>query len=305
MTNANQPEHSIREVTDSLARVLAEAGILDAHVDAELLVAHVLGISRGELAARQALDRTLSEDDSNRVRELGHRRAQREPLQHITGHAYFRHLDLVVGPGVFVPRPETELLAQMVIDHVRALPDSRPRVIDLGTGSGALAFSIASEVPHADVIAIEKSDDAIVWTMRNRDRLGLNNVRVIHGDLGESVAEFGHSFSVVVSNPPYIPNDMVPRDEEVRLFDPAMALYGGEDGLDVIRAISVVAQDLVVSGGLLALEHGELQGEAIARILRQAGWRAIATHKDLLGRDRYTTALAEGLEENSFPTASP
>jgi len=295
MTHEQSTEPTIREVVDALARDLADAGILDSHVDAELLVGHVLDLGRGELAAQMALDRRLSPADAVTIGALGARRVAREPLQHITGHAYFRNLDLAVGPGVFVPRPETELLAQLVIDHVRTLaspdPDFAPKVVDLGTGSGAIALSVATEVSYADVFAVEKSPDAHQWTARNVASSGATNVTLLLGDLADALPDLDGQFSVVVSNPPYIPIDAIPRDPEVRLFDPELALYGGADGLDVVRILDRVSRRLLQPGGLLALEHGEFQGADIATILQGSGWRAVATHKDLLGRDRYTTAL--------------
>ena len=291
MTSAHESTVTIENVVDELTHELAAAGILDSRVDAELLVCHVLQLSRGELAAQIVLDRTMSSAEVANVREIGRRRAAREPLQHITGHAYFRSLELAVGPGVFVPRPETELLAQMVIDHVRTLADPEPLVVDLGTGSGAIALSVATEVSHARVVAVEKSEDAHAWTARNVAAIAPDNTTLVLGDMSDALPEFNGRVSVVVSNPPYIPNDAVPRDPEVRLFDPQLALYGGSDGLDVVRILEATAARLLRTGGLLALEHGEFQGPEIAGLLRGNGWRAVATHKDLLGRDRYTTAL--------------
>ena len=291
MTSAHESTVTIENVVDELTNELAAAGILDSRVDAELLVCHVMQLSRGELAAQIVLDRTMTPAVAVSVRELGLRRAAREPLQHITGHAYFRSLDLSVGPGVFVPRPETELLAGMVIDHVRTLAEPEPLVVDLGTGSGAIALSVATEIPHSLVVAVEKSQDAHAWTARNIAALAPDNTTLVLGDLADAVPEYNGRVAVVVSNPPYIPDDAVPRDPEVRLFDPQLALYGGPDGLDVVRILEATAARLLRPGGLLAMEHGEFQGPPIAGLLRDNGWRAVAMHKDLLGRDRYTTAL--------------
>jgi release factor glutamine methyltransferase len=164
-------------------------------------------------------------------------------------------------------------------------------VVDLGTGSGAIALSVATEVSYADVFAVEKSPDAHQWTARNVASSGATNVTLLLGDLADALPDLDGQFSVVVSNPPYIPIDAIPRDPEVRLFDPELALYGGADGLDVVRILDRVSRRLLQPGGLLALEHGEFQGADIAAMLQGSGWRAVATHKDLLGRDRYTTAL--------------
>jgi release factor glutamine methyltransferase len=214
-------------------------------------------------------------------------------LQHITGEAGFRQLVLAVGPGAFVPRPETELLVQMVVDAVMASGQPSPRVIDLGTGSGAIALAVATEAPHARVWAVEKSADALVWARRNNEANG-NPVTLVQGDLADALSLVGEragTFDVVVSNPPYIPDEAVPRDTEVHLYDPALALYGGPDGLDAVRVLADVARDLLAPGGLLALEHGELQGPAVRQILTDAGWRPVSTHPDLTTRDRYTTGV--------------
>jgi len=230
------------------------------------------------------------------VLEAVERRAAREPLQHITGRAPFRSLELAVGRGVFVPRPETESVAQVAIDALLAVPSPAPRAIDLGTGSGAIAIAMATEVPHAEIFAVENSPRAFTWARQNARELAGANLRLIFADLAELPAEldgspFDGTFDVVVSNPPYIPLGAIPRDPEVRLHDPEAALYGGGDGLDVVRAISIRAAALLRPGGTLVLEHGELQGSAIRELLAADGWRAAATHRDLLGRDRTTTAL--------------
>jgi len=281
-------EHSIA--------VLSGAGIRNADVDAELLIGHVLGLSRGQVQAKAVTDAGLDPEQQLAVLEAVERRAAREPLQHITGRAPFRSLELAVGRGVFVPRPETELVAQVAIDALLAVASPAPRAIDLGTGSGAIAIALATEVPHAEVFAVENSPRAFTWARQNVRELAGDNLRLIFADLAELPAELDGSpldgtFDVVVSNPPYIPLGAIPRDPEVRLHDPEVALYGGDDGLDVVRAISIRAPRLLRPGGTLVLEHGELQGSAIRELLAADGWRAAATHRDLLGRDRTTTAL--------------
>jgi release factor glutamine methyltransferase len=271
--------------------VLADAGVPSPDVDAELLLAHVMGLARGVVRARAVTASPLTTDEQEALVAAITRRASREPLQHITGWASFRHLELHVGPGVFVPRPETEVVAQLAIDALRAVPDASPVAVDLGTGSGALALAMASEVPTATVVAVELSPDAAVWTRRNIAAVGVDNVRLVEGDLTDAVPELDATVSVVVSNPPYVPVGMVPRDPEVRLHDPALALYGGEDGLDLVRALSLTARRLLRPGGALVIEHGELQGGAIRDLLTADGWRSPATHPDLTGRDRATTAV--------------
>jgi release factor glutamine methyltransferase len=150
---------------------------------------------------------------------------------------------------------------------------------------------MATEVPHARVYAVEKSPEAFAWTRRNVESVGAPNLQAVLGDLADALPELDGTVDVVISNPPYVPDDAIPRDPEVRLFDPAVALYGGADGLDIVRVISGVARRLLRPGGTLVLEHGELQGAQIRELLTADGWRAAATHRDLTTRDRATTAL--------------
>ncbi|WP_127819507.1 peptide chain release factor N(5)-glutamine methyltransferase [Microbacterium sp. CPCC 204701] len=270
---------------------LAAAGIADPAVDAELLAAFVLGVTRGGVQAATLRGDAVRPAEVRRLEELVTRRATREPLQHITGVAPFRHLELRVGPGVFVPRPETEVVAQIAIDALRAAASESPAAVDLGTGSGAIALAMATEVPHARVFAAENSVDAFVWTKENFARIGAENARLAFIDLEHAFPELGGTVSVVASNPPYVPDAAVPRDPEVRFYDPPAALYGGEDGLDVVRVLSRAGLRLAHPGGTIVIEHGEWQGEAIRDILAADGWRAAATHPDLTMRDRATTAL--------------
>lgn len=282
---------AVRTLRDETADVLAAAGVPDPEVDAELLLGHVLGVGRGRVQTLVVMDAELDGEAVFRLRALVRRRAAREPLQHITGLAPFRAMELAVGPGVFVPRPETEQVAQFAIDALRAVPSSEPVAVDLGTGSGAIALAMATEVPTARVYAVERSPEAFVWARRNIENSGADNLGLVLADLAGALPELDGTVDVVISNPPYVPDAAVPRDPEVRLFDPPVALYGGEDGLDVVRVISRVAHRLLRPGGTLVLEHGELQGSAIRELLTADGWRAAATHRDLTGRDRATTAL--------------
>jgi release factor glutamine methyltransferase len=287
----NTPAPSVADALRSAADRLAAAGIADPAVDAELLAAFVLGSGRGGVQAAAIRGDTLTQADSERLEQLVTRRATREPLQHITGTAPFRHLELRVGPGVFVPRPETEMVAQLAIDALRAAASASPVAVDLGTGSGAIALAMATEVPHAQVFAAENSVDAYVWTKENFAHVGADNATLAFIDLAHAFPELDGTVSVVASNPPYVPDAAIPRDPEVRFFDPPAALYGGEDGLDVVRVLSRVGLRLAHPGGTLVIEHGEWQGEAIRGILTADGWRAAATHPDLTQRDRATTAL--------------
>jgi release factor glutamine methyltransferase len=270
---------------------LAAAGIESPEVDAELLIGHVLGLSRGQVQAKSITGTEVSEADSSTIEAAVDRRAAREPLQHITGRAPFRSLELAVGPGVFVPRPETEQVAQFAIDALLSAASERPIGVDLGTGSGAIALAMATEVPHAEVYGVEVSAAAFPWTARNFADSGGTNAHAVNADLADALPQLDGTVSVVISNPPYIPDDAIPRDPEVRLFDPTIALYGGADGLDVVRRVSQTARRLLHPGGTLVLEHGELQAAQIAALLAADGWHAIAGHRDLLGRDRATTAL--------------
>jgi release factor glutamine methyltransferase len=281
----------LRALRERATAELAAAGVPDPEVDAELLLGHVLGLGRGEVQARIALDAEVADEDAAAIRALVARRAAREPLQHLTGRAPFRGLELAVGPGVFVPRPETEIVAQFAIDALQASATAEPIAVDLGTGSGAIALALATEVPRAHVHAVEASPEAMAWARRNVEESGVENLELVLGDLADAFEELDGTVAVVISNPPYVPTDAVPRDPEVRLFDPAIALYGGADGLDLVRAVSRTGWRLLHPGGTLVIEHGELQGESIRDILRTDGWRAPATHPDLLGRDRATTAL--------------
>ncbi|GAA4180729.1 peptide chain release factor N(5)-glutamine methyltransferase [Gryllotalpicola koreensis] len=272
---------------------LSAADVPTPGIDAALLIGFVTDASRGRVQAMALTDAQAEASIVDRVRELAARRAAREPLQHITGTAAFRSLELAVGPGVFVPRPETEHVAQFAIDALRQAASPEPLAVDLGSGSGAIALSLAVEVPHARVFAVEKSPEALPWTRRNFAASGAANATLIEGDLADPavLSQLDGRVDVVISNPPYVPDEAIPRDPEVRLFDPAMALYGGPDGLDLVRALSRTALRLAHPGALLVIEHGELQGEAIRALLAADGWRAASTHPDLTGRDRATTAL--------------
>lgn len=282
---------SIRDLLSGATELLARAGVASPDADAELLIGFVLDLSRGQVQAKAITDTAVSTDDAATISALVDRRAAREPLQHITGRAPFRSLELAVGPGVFVPRPETEQVAQLAIDALRSAATPEPIGVDLGTGSGAIALAMATEVPHARVIGVENSPDAFAWTRRNFRESGAENARAVFIDLADALPELDGTVAVVISNPPYIPAGAIPRDPEVRLFDPEHALYGGDDGLDVVRLVSCTARRLLHPGGTFVLEHGERQAADIAALLRADGWRAIATHPDLLGRDRATTAL--------------
>ena len=205
---------------------LAEAGIASAETDAVLLAAHALGCSVGDVRKAMVLGAPAPPAYDALVSE----RAARVPLQHLTGRAGFRHLELRVGPGVFVPRPETEFVAGLAIEAALEAGEA-PVVVDLCTGSGAIALAVTDEVPAAPVYAVELGEDAHAWAAQNRSATGLD-ITLVHGDATTAFPELDGQVDVVVSNPPYIPVGMVPLDPEVRDHDPELALYGGsEDGL--------------------------------------------------------------------------
>jgi release factor glutamine methyltransferase len=275
---------SLADALRDAAATLAVAGVPSPRNDAELLAAHLMGESVGRVRALALIGAAAPDGYGELVAE----RSQRIPLQHITGIAYFRGLELAVGPGVFIPRPETETVAQLAIDAARLV--AAARVADLGTGSGAIAGSIAQEVPGADVYAVELSDLAYAWAERNLAPLGVTLVR---GDYVGSFAEQNGTFDVVVSNPPYIPTEAVPREPEVAEHDPEIALYGGSaDGLRLPLAAAAAAARLLKPGGYFVMEHAEVQAGALARILgADPSWATVRTHQDLTERDRATSAV--------------
>lgn len=286
---------SLAELLRELHRDLEAAGVETPAADAELIVGHVLGESRGRVQALALMGAEAEAAAAAAARDLAAQRASRVPLQHLTGRAPFRSLELSVGPGVFVPRPETETVAQLAIDALMAVPDPEPVALDLCTGSGAIALALATEVPTARVWAIERNPEAHAWAERNVAALGGGRVGLLLGDAADAAgllpAEAAGRVHVLVSNPPYVPEGMVPRDPEVREHDPADALYAGPDGLDLVRVISRVGLGLVAPGGVIVLEHAETQGGAIRALLAADGWRAPSTHRDLTLRDRATTAF--------------
>ncbi len=284
-------EIPLADAVKSATAVLAAAGVPSPVVDAQLLAAHLLGVSRGELAA-MLFGTAVAPSGYD---ALITRRAAREPLQHITGVAYFRHLELAVGKGVFVPRPETESVVQLGIDVLTQLRQDRGAngelvAVDLGTGSGAIAAAMATEVPSSRVYAVELSDDAFPWAQRN---LAGTGATLVHGDMRTAFMELNGTVDVVVSNPPYIPAAAIPRDIEVRLHDPHMALYGGgADGMEMPTAAAATAARLLHPGGFFVMEHAEVQAEQMAALLNDSGlWDNVRTHVDLTGRDRATSGL--------------
>ncbi|WP_051477308.1 peptide chain release factor N(5)-glutamine methyltransferase [Arthrobacter sp. Br18] len=281
------PSGALEQALHDAVRRLTAAGVPSPRVDAELLAAHLLKVSTGRVRALALTDSAAPDGFEDLVAE----RARRTPLQHLTGTAYFRHVELAVGPGVFLPRPETESVAQLVIDH--ALRLATPKIVDLGTGSGAIAASVADEVPAADVYAVELSDLAVAWAEGNLRPFG---VTLVQGDLTDALPDHNSTFDVVVANPPYIPSGAVPNEPEVALHDPEMALYGGgEDGMALPIAAARSAARLLKPGGYFVMEHAEVQAGWVASLLARTGrWLEITTRRDLNGRDRATSAVLAG-----------
>jgi len=286
--------HTVREVVRAASRDLTAAGIEQADVDAVALVAHLLHATTGEVHKLMVLG-AEAPAGLEALAALVAERVRRVPLQHLTGRAAFRHLELSVGPGVFVPRPETEMVADLAVPLLLDLADRErraPVVVDLCTGSGALALSLKHEVPAASVHAVELSDLAHAWAVRNRDDLGLD-VEMVLGDATTAFAELEGEVDVVVSNPPYIPVGAVPNDPEVRDHDPDVALYGGSaDGLRIPLEVAARAARLLRPGGVLLMEHADVQGRSLPAALRGSGaWTGVEDHPDLAGRPRVTRAV--------------
>ncbi len=281
------------EVAIAAAR-LAEAGVESPRSDAEVIAAHVHGVRRGELhlVPDAGFDPRFWDEIA--------RREAREPLQHITGLTHFRYTELEVGPGVFVPRPETEVMTGWAIDKLTEMDVADPVVVDLGTGSGAIALAIAQEVPRAQVHAVEADPLARGWAKRNVVRCAdyaphtAGRVILHAADFTGALPELDGTVDLVISNPPYIPvGAVVP--PEVAEYDPAGALWGGTDGLDAIRVIEATARRLLRPGGLVAVEHGAPQGPAVYwTFAEERGWMDTRNHKDLARRDRFVTARWPG-----------
>jgi release factor glutamine methyltransferase len=277
-----------REILRAAKSQLAESGISE--VDAEHLLAHVLGFSRMDLHNPVLLESTLLGIEDKDVLEeqfydLLDRRLNFEPLQYLTGVAGFRYLNIEVGPGVLVPRPESELLVEAVLQHIENLP-APVSVIDLGAGSGALSLAIATEAPTTRVIAVEKSPEALVWLKKNVSMIA-ENVRVVEGDVVDVLP--GIKCDVVIANPPYVPDlQELPRD--VAAFEPHIALFGGPTGMEIPQQFISAAARLLKPGGVLVIEHTEEQGPAIASAL-SVDFSEVALHDDLVGRPRWTSAV--------------
>lgn len=254
---------------------------LDSPAEARTLVAHVLGVEPRDLVRVTDLDARAAQT----LEALVVRRVAGEPVQHLTGRAYFRTVELEVGPGVFIPRPETELLAGLVLEELTRLP-GRPRVVELCAGSGAISKALAVEHPGLDQYAVELSQDALGYLRRN---LAGTQVTVVAGDMAQAVPELDGTVDVVVVNPPYVPDgvrDALPVDV---LRDPDLALFSGPDGLDALRVVARVARRLLKPGALAACEHDDTHALSAPTLFTAAGFVDVADHLDLAGRPRFVT----------------
>jgi len=276
------------EIAIATAR-LADAGVESPRTDAEVIAARLHGVPRSQLhlVPDAGFDPRFWDEIA--------RREAREPLQHITGVAYFRYLQLAVGPGVFVPRPETEVMTGWAIEQLAAMDVAEPVVADLGTGSAAIALAIAQEVPRARVHAVEADPLAVTWAQRNIASVAraaphtAGRVTLHQDEFGSALADLDGAVDLVVSNPPYIPvGAWVP--PEVGEYDPAAALWAGPDGMDAVRVVAASAARLLRPAGLVAVEHGAQQGRAVYWVFADAGWQDPRNHADLAGRDRFVTA---------------
>jgi len=283
---------NVGQILADATAALDAGGVSSPRVDAEILYSHVTGVPRSRLAVA---GRPLPEQFSAYWNLIA-ARVRRVPLQHLLGSATFRFVDVEVGPGVFVPRPETELLAGWAIDAARlaASDVDQPIVVDLCTGSGAIALSVLHEFPQARVYAVELDEGAFEWATRNLVGTGID-LRL--GDAADAFADLDGIVDVVVANPPYIPLGAWESVEpEVRDHDPALALWSGQDGLDAIRVIEATARRLLRPGGVVGVEHADAQGDsAPAVFLKAEGWLAVRDNLDLAGRPRFVTA-ERGLE---------
>jgi release factor glutamine methyltransferase len=279
----------VRQLLARATDRLRSAGIETPEQDARLLLAHAADVEQARLAILDVVSGTVERN----LLDLLECRASRIPLQHITGLAYFRHLVLSVGPGVFVPRPETEVVAGWAIDELRALAIPAPRVVDLCAGSGAIAKAISTEVPGSEVYAVEISVDAARWAEQN---LGHTGVQLVVADMAAALPELDGTVDLVIANPPYIPpEEQQAIEPEARDHDPAVALFSGREGLAAIDVVIATAARLLRPAGLLCFEHGDTQYESAPALVKASGaFAEIADHRDLTGRPRFTTAVRRG-----------
>lgn len=281
---------SLADLVATTTKRLAQAGVPSPEADAHLIVGHLLGISRGEVVARQHRGDEASSELHSAVNELVVRREKREPLQHLLGVAPFMSFEVVVGPGVFIPRPETESLATHAIEVATTLgvSDQGVTIVDLCAGSGVLAITLQREVSWASVTAVEASTEAFAYLKKNVAALAPEVSLRLQTVAQAEAAFLPGSIDLVVSNPPYVPVGEIPNEPEVSDYDPPEALFGGLDGMDVVSQVISFAQRNLRSGGVVMMEHANVQGHSVRNLLENAGFRLVQTEQDLLGRDRFT-----------------
>ena len=291
-----------RSVLVDIELRLKNAGVPSPRFDAESLVAFLLGIERN----RVGLVKEVDEDQYRELEKLVEKRVRRIPLQHILGEQGFRRLVLDVGPGVFIPRPETELLVESTTRYLKDKNQDKNIVIDLCAGSGAISLAIATEVSNCEVYAVEKSKDAFKFLTKNIENNSDNLIKTntkfvaINSSITEPISDFSAlvgKVDALVSNPPYIPNKMIPREPEVKDHEPEMALFGGTDGLDLVKVVIKMATDLLKPGGFIAIEHADVQGSSVDEtgvpfhLLESKAFSKVEDRRDLNGLPRYTVGI--------------
>lgn len=276
---------TLSELKIEAAALLSDAGMRSPEHDADLLLSEILSIPPIEFCFRN--NDIISPSDLERVRDALKRRTANEPIQYITGNAYFRNLKLSVGKGVLIPRPETEIIAGIVIEKAPA----RALICDIGTGSGAIALSIAQERPDTNVTGIDINQDALAYAERNRKEYHLSNVTLMHGSLLEPVQE-GMLFDIIIANLPYVTEEEYSAlDKEVAGYEPETALVGGADGLEIIRKLIKDAPAHLKTGGMLILEFGDQHAEKIRKIFSESNkFKNIEIIKDLNRVPRFSSA---------------
>jgi len=281
---------TLRQAIVEAEECLSATGVASPRHDAEEIAAHLLHVSRGELW------RYVDGEPPVGFADLVRRRSMRVPLQHITGKAHFRTVSLAVGPGVFIPRPETEVVVEFALTMLKESTNRAPLVVDLCAGSGAIALAIATEFPGASVHAVENDPGALPWLRRNVKHV---DVLVSESDIDGCLDQLPSQFDLVIANPPYIPTAAVPRELEVARHDPQRALYSGADGLGHIRTVERTAARLLRPDGVVVVEHADEQGQSAPQIFRDAHhWGDVCDHRDLTGRDRYVSARRVSTTKN-------
>lgn len=299
----------MRELLQNAIACLCKAGVDSPQYDARVLLAHACGVSLADLNKALILGdfKDFLPDYASKYSDFISRRASREPLQHIIGCATFRYIDLIVGKGVFVPRPETEVLVQDGIDWIRANNLKNPIVLDLCAGSGAIGLSVASEVANAQVWAVEKSPKAFEYLQKNYNKIAekydiLNRYHAILGDATNvnltEIAAIKGLVDVVITNPPYVPENQPVKQVEARDYDPKMALYGGsKDGLLIPQQIMKASFEYLRNGGIMIMEHDITQGKALADYAKNVGFSSAKVKNDLTNRARFVVCKKEAKNE--------